>query len=63
MILSDSVKRLRDRIPDYLPVGFPVGMDLFPDTRKEFKALSIAVQNKNRFWTRVGVIRTITGLV
>ena len=40
LILSKSSKRLRDRIPDYLPVGFPVGMDLFPYTRKEFKALS-----------------------
>jgi predicted nucleotidyltransferase len=40
LILSKSNKRLRDRITDYLPVGFPVGMDLFPYTREEFQALS-----------------------
>jgi hypothetical protein len=40
LILSKSNKRFRDRIPDYLPVGFPVGMDLFPYTKKEFQALS-----------------------
>ena len=40
LILSKSSKKLRDRIPDYLPVGFPVGMDLFPYTKKEFEVLS-----------------------
>jgi predicted nucleotidyltransferase len=40
LILSGSIKSLRDRIPDYLPVGFPVGIDLFPYTKEEFQALS-----------------------
>jgi hypothetical protein len=30
---------MRDRIPDYLPVGFPVGVDLFAYTRAEFERL------------------------
>jgi predicted nucleotidyltransferase len=40
LILSESNKSLRERIPHYLPVGFPVGMDLFPYTKEEFQALS-----------------------
>jgi predicted nucleotidyltransferase len=39
LILSSSDKPLRDRIPDYLPVGFPVGVDLFAYTRAEFEHL------------------------
>jgi predicted nucleotidyltransferase len=39
LILSSSDKPLRDRIPDYLPLGFPVGIDLFAYTRAEFKRL------------------------
>jgi hypothetical protein len=38
-ILSESSKPMRDRVCDYLPVGFPVGVDLFPYTKKEFDAL------------------------
>ncbi|HEX6385955.1 MAG TPA: hypothetical protein VF177_14895 [Anaerolineae bacterium] len=30
---------MRERIPDYLPVGFPVGIDLFPYTVSEFERL------------------------
>jgi predicted nucleotidyltransferase len=39
LILSSSNKPMRDRIPDYLPVGFPVGIDLFVYTRAEFERL------------------------
>ena len=39
LILSASDKPVRDRIPDYLPLGFPVGVDLFPYTRAEFDRL------------------------
>lgn len=39
LILSSSDKPLRDWIPDYLPVGFPVGVDLFAYTRAEFEHL------------------------
>lgn len=39
LILSDSDKPMRERIPDYLPVGFPVGIDLFPYTVSEFERL------------------------
>ena len=39
LILSSSDKPLRDRVPDYLPFGFPVGIDLFPYTRAEFDRL------------------------
>ena len=39
LILSASDKLPRDRIPDYLPVGFPVGIDLFAYTQAEFEQL------------------------
>jgi len=39
LILSSSDRAPRDRIPDYLPVGFPVGVDLFAYTRDEFERL------------------------
>jgi predicted nucleotidyltransferase len=41
LILSSSSKPLRDRLPDYLPTGFPVGIDLFPYTEEEFERLAI----------------------
>ena len=40
LILSSSDKPIRERLPDYLPIGFPVGIDLFPYTRSEFERLS-----------------------
>jgi predicted nucleotidyltransferase len=39
LILSSSDKPMRDRIPGYLPLGFPVGIDLFAYTRAEFEQL------------------------
>ncbi len=39
LILSSANKPVRERVPDYLPVGFPVGMDLFPYTQAEFERL------------------------
>ncbi len=39
LILSSSDKPVRERIPDYLPLGFPVGIDLFAYTRDEFERL------------------------
>lgn len=39
LILSYSDTPFRERIPDYLPVGFPVGLDIFPYTRDEFESL------------------------
>lgn len=39
LILSSSDKPIRDRIPDYLPLGFPVGIDLFAYTKEEFERL------------------------
>lgn len=39
LILSESDRPMRDRIPDYLPLGFPVGVDVFPYTRAEFARL------------------------
>ena len=39
VVLSHSDKPMRDRVPDYLPFGFPVGIDLFPYTRDEFDQL------------------------
>ena len=40
LLLSRSnEKRVRDRIPRYLPGAFPVGLDLFPVTREEIEAV------------------------
>lgn len=39
LVISRSDRCLRDRIGDYLPFGFPVGMDLFPYTVAEFERL------------------------
>ena len=41
IVLSWSGKPFRERIPDFLPVGFPVGMDVFPYTIDEFKTLEV----------------------
>lgn len=38
IVLRHSSKSVRDRIPDLLPGAFPVGIDLFPYTRKEVAA-------------------------
>jgi predicted nucleotidyltransferase len=40
IILKDSNRSVRDRIPDYLPNRFPVPVDVFPFTRKEMEVLS-----------------------
>ena len=39
LILSASDLSPRDRIPGYLPVGFPVGVDLVAYTEAEFERL------------------------
>ena len=39
LIVSSSDKPARDRISDYLPLGFPVGIDLFAYTQTEFEHL------------------------
>ena len=39
LILSKSDKLARDRISEYLPLGFPVGIDLFAYTSEEFNKL------------------------
>jgi len=35
VILSSSTQPFLERIPRYLPVGLPVGVDVFPYTREE----------------------------
>lgn len=39
VVLAHADKPFRDRIGDYLPYGFPVGVDLFPYTVTEFERL------------------------
>ena len=39
LILTSTDKPPRDRISDYLPLGFPVGVDLFIYTQEEFVSL------------------------
>ena len=40
LILSASDKPVRERGPAYLPVGFPVGIDLVAYTQTEFEQLA-----------------------
>jgi predicted nucleotidyltransferase len=42
LVITSTEKPFRDRISDYLPVGFPVGVDLFIYTRSEFEQLPIS---------------------
>lgn len=39
LVLSFSAKPPRERISDYLPLGFPVGIDLFAYTETELERL------------------------
>jgi predicted nucleotidyltransferase len=39
IILSASARPFVDRIPEFLPTAFPVGMDVFPYTRSEVERL------------------------
>ena len=39
VVISGSRRPVRDRIGDYLPFGFPVGIDLFPYTESELQRL------------------------
>jgi predicted nucleotidyltransferase len=39
LILSSSDEPIRHRVSKYLPFGFPVGVDLFVYTQKEFERL------------------------
>ena len=39
LVIESSTRKRRDRAPDYLPVGFPVGVDLLVYTRVEFDRL------------------------
>jgi len=39
LVLARSDKPFRERAADYLPLGFPVGLDLFPYTVEELEQL------------------------
>lgn len=39
LIITSSDKPVRDRISEYLPLGFPAGIDLFVYTNEEFEQL------------------------
>ena len=39
ILLSDSDKSVRDRIPDFMPPHFPVCVDIFPYTAREAAAM------------------------
>ena len=39
LVLAHADKSFRERIGDYLPLGFPVGLDLFPYTLAELERL------------------------
>lgn len=39
LVLSKADRPFLDRIPQFLPSGFPVGMDVFPYTRDEIERM------------------------
>ena len=59
IVLSDSDKPIRDRIPDLLPRAFPIGVDIFPFTRSELaeraaSSLMAAVRESRWRYRRTG---------
>ncbi len=44
IVTSESNKLLRNRITDYLPHRFPVGLDVFPYTEEEVDRLSFPLE-------------------
>ena len=46
VVLAESSRPVRDRAGDYLPFGFPVGIDLFPYTAAELERL----KNEHPSW-------------
>ena len=48
LVLARSDKPFRERAADYLPLGFPVGLDLFPYTAEELDRL----QRNHPSWHR-----------
>ncbi len=51
IVLSHSNTPFRERIPDFLPVGFPVGIDVFPYTMEELQVLSAQSPDWHRTMT------------
>jgi len=45
-ILSQSDRSFLDRIPEFLPTGFPVSVDVFPYTQEEIERMT---SDGNRF--------------
>ncbi len=39
LVLSHTDRRFLDRVPQFLPSGFPVDMDVFPYTRDEIERM------------------------
>lgn len=48
LVLARSDRPFRERAADYLPLGFPVGLDLFPYTVNELERL----RRNHRSWHR-----------
>lgn len=48
LALLESDRPFRERIPQFLPNGFPVGLDLFPYTIRELERL----QDERPLWYR-----------
>ena len=41
VVISESDKPFRNRVPEYLPRRFPVGLDVFPYTQDEANRLAV----------------------
>ena len=51
IVLRGTDKPFRERLPEFLPVGFPVGIDVFPYTREELKELEARSPDWHRAMT------------
>ena len=56
VVISESDEPFRNRVQDYLPRRFPVGLDVFPYTQDEANRLAFprqALAKGNVLWERV----------
>ena len=57
LLTTSPIRRIRDRIPLYLPDRFPGSIDVFPYTLEEFAALQHTAPS---WWRAIRAGRTLT---
>lgn len=58
VILSSATRPFMERIPHYLPVGLPLGVDVFPYTRDEIDRMLTQGNHFIRQAVKEGVVLT-----